>query len=203
MIRFCHAGPAILLALISIAWAPAHADEGQDVFVGYVSGRADGIDYSLYTHLCHAFVVADADGRLRPNPHVPDREFARRAHQNDVRVLLSLGGWGWDAQFAQMVLDPDAEDRYVRSVLELVDEADYDGIDLDWEYPDSREEMPGYERLTAKLRSGLDTLEATKGRPPIRSAVPCRLRRWPPPPTHEPWRGSRTISSLPVSTGST
>ena len=135
-----------------------------DVFVGYVNGSAERVNYALYTHLCHAFVVADADGSLRPNKEVPSPRFAQEAHAHGVKLLLSLGGWGWDAQFAAMVLDPEAESRYVESVLRLVDESDYDGIDLDWEYPDSREEIPGFERLTRRFRAGLDELQSRKGR---------------------------------------
>ena len=60
-----------------------------------------------------------------------------KAHQAGVKVLVSLGGWGWDRQFAAIVSKPPAEDRYFKSVMAIVDENDYDGIDLDWEYPDT------------------------------------------------------------------
>jgi chitinase len=147
------------------ATKPASDVPVSDVFVGYVNGRASNLEYELYTHLCHAFVVADEDGRLRPNKNVPDAAFAAEAHRHGVQVLLSVGGWGWDAQFAAIVLDREAETHFVQSVLQLVDEADYDGIDLDWEYPDSREEVPGFERLTRRLRTGLNAIAERKGRP--------------------------------------
>ncbi len=145
--------------------APPATIPASDVFVGYVDGRANDLNYPLYTHLCHAFVVADAHGKILPRTSVPDAPFVAEAHRHGVRVLLSLGGWGWDAQFAAIVLDREAEARYVDAVLLLVDQNDYDGIDLDWEYPDSREEVPGFERLTRRLRAGLDGLATRKGRP--------------------------------------
>ena len=80
-------------------------------------------------------------------------------------MLVSLGGWGWDKQFASIVSKPDAEDRYVKSVLAIVDENDYDGIDLDWEYPDTEKEVVGFERLTRRFRKELDAIGARKGRP--------------------------------------
>jgi chitinase len=144
---------------------PAQDVPAQEVFVGYVNGRASDLNYALYTHLCHAFVVAGEDGALRPDTNVPDAAFAAEAHRHGVRVLLSLGGWGWDSQFAAIVLDREAETRLVDAVLKLVEQSDYDGIDLDWEYPDSREEIPGFERMTRRLRAGLDDLAARKGRP--------------------------------------
>lgn len=143
---------------------PGDAGPGK-VFVGYLYGSLQGLDLRLYTHLCHAFIVADEDGRVRPGRGVPDPDLARRAHEAGVQMLISLGGWGWDRQFAAIVADPSAEDRYVEAVLKLVDEADYDGLDLDWEYPDTEAEVVGFERLTRRLRAGLDAIAEAKGRP--------------------------------------
>jgi len=144
------------------------ADEGEmanaKVFVGYVYRRPEKINFSLYTHLCHAFVVADEAGVIRPNRSCPSNELVADAHAARVRVLLSLGGWGWDKQFAAIVSKPEAEDRYVKSIMEMVDEFDYDGIDLDWEYPDTQEEVIGFERLCRRFRRHLDELGTKKGR---------------------------------------
>ena len=65
------------------------------VFVGYVYRRPEKINFGLYTHLCHAFVVADEAGVIRPNRSCPSKELVADAHAASVRVLLSLGGWGW------------------------------------------------------------------------------------------------------------
>ena len=48
--------------------------------------------------------------------------------------------------------------------MEIVDQFDYDGIDFDWEYPDTKEEVPGFERLTRRFRKELDELGKKKGR---------------------------------------
>ena len=143
-------------------------DKSSDkVFVGYLYGQPRGVNFRLYTHLCHAFLVADGDGSLRKSKTVPSRELTSSAHKAGVRVLLSLGGWGWDRQFASIVSEPEAEERYVKSVLAIVDEYDYDGIDLDWEYPDNKQEVVGFERLARRLRKEIDTVGTTKGRPMV------------------------------------
>jgi chitinase len=137
------------------------------VFVGYLYGQARNINFRLYTHLCHAFVTADAEGHVQESRNVPSRELTGEAHEAGVKVLLSLGGWGWDEQFASIVSRPEAEDRYVRSVIDIVEGADYDGIDLDWEYPDTEQEVVGFERLCRRFRKGLDGIGAKKGRPMV------------------------------------
>ena len=149
------------------AWA-APGDKPKDkVFVGYLFGQPRDIHFPLYTHICHAFLVADGEGKVRPGRNVPSRELTSKAHQAGVKVLVSLGGWGWDKQFASIVSKPEAEDRYVKSVMAIVDENDYDGIDLDWEYPDTEHEVIGFERLTRRFRKELDALGARKGRPMV------------------------------------
>lgn len=140
-------------------------DAGNDkVFVGYLYRQPEKINFGLYTHLCHAFVVADEDGTIRQSRTCPNRELVTDAHKAGVKVLLSLGGWGWDKQFAAIVSKPEAEQRYVKSVMAMVEEYDYDGIDLDWEYPDAREEVIGFERLSRGFRKQLDELGQKKGR---------------------------------------
>jgi chitinase len=143
----------------------AFSQEGTNkVFVGYVYRPPSNINFKLYTHLCHAFVTADENGVVRSNRNVPSRELTGEAHRAGVKVLLSLGGWGWDKQFAAMVSKPEAEDRYVKAVLAMVDTFDYDGIDVDWEYPDTAEEIAGFERLAKRLRKELDQLGGKKKR---------------------------------------
>ena len=153
-------------AWLALATAPAPAQEPgrEKVFVGYLYGPPKKPNYSLYTHICHAFVTAGPDGRLNPGRSVPSRELAAEAHAAGVKVLLSLGGWGWDEQFRAIVADPEAEARYVNAVMKLVEEFDYDGIDLDWEYPDDPREIPGFERMTRTFRRRLDDLGAANGR---------------------------------------
>ena len=158
---------AALLAVLSASShsSAAPGDGAKDkVFVGYAYGEPRAINFRLYTHLCHAFLVADGEGNVRPRRNVPSRELTESAHKAGVKVILSLGGWGWDRQFASIVAKPESEDRYVKSVMTIVDQNDYDGIDLDWEYPDTQKEIAGFERLTRRLRQQVDALGQTKKR---------------------------------------
>ncbi|HEV8543685.1 MAG TPA: glycoside hydrolase family 18 protein, partial [Verrucomicrobiae bacterium] len=164
---------AIILALaLSSFLAPLAFGQGgtseeqkpEKVFVAYVYRPPRNLNFSLYTHLCHAFITADENGIVRTNANVPSRTLVADAHKNGVKVLLSLGGWGWDKQFASIVSQPEAEDRYVHSVLSLVDTFEYDGIDLDWEYPDTRKEVEGFRRLFGAFRAELTAIGVKKNR---------------------------------------
>jgi len=162
-------GLSLAMALVAgfagrTSQAQTKVTDAGKVLVGYVYRRPEKINFRLYTHLCHAFVVADEDGQLRPSRTCPSRELALDAHQAHVQILLSLGGWGWDKQFASIVSRPETLDRYVTSVLKLVEDYDYDGLDLDWEYPDTQEEIAGFERLSRLFRKQLDELGQKKGR---------------------------------------
>src|SRR5262245_22421522 len=134
---FFLAAAAAALTVSAHAFVLPPAKTKQKVFVGYLFGSPRHVNFKLYTHLCHAFLVADKEGNVRTNRNVPSRDLTTKAHQAGVKVLLSLGGWGWDTQFASIVSKLEFEDRYFKSVMAIVKDNDYDGIDLDWEYPDN------------------------------------------------------------------
>ena len=170
----------VAFSTLDFALSETKADEPDKVFVGYVYQQPQKINFQLYTHLCHAFVVADEDGKIRPSKTCPNRQLVTDAHKAGVKVLISLGGWGWDKQFTAIVSKAEAEDRYVKAVIAIVDEYDYDGIDLDWEYPNTKEKVAGFERLCRRFRKELDDLGKKKERHLIQtmaaSAGPSTLK---------------------------
>jgi chitinase len=73
---------AMLLAgLMSerLALAQVKSGNSNKVFVGYVYRRPQKVNFGLYTHLCHAFVVADRDGKIRPSQSCPSRDLVAAA----------------------------------------------------------------------------------------------------------------------------
>ena len=97
-----------------------------------------------------------------------------------VKVLISLGGWTWSRGFTEAARPENREafvasciDAYIRGNLPVVDGAGgpgaaagvFDGIDIDWEYPNacglacgSAEDRTNYTALLAEFRRQLDAV---------------------------------------------
>jgi len=56
--------------------------------------------------------------------------------EKGIRVTLAIGGWGADG-FSQGVRTKEARETLINSIMETLRKHQFDGIDLDWEYPTS------------------------------------------------------------------
>ena len=92
--------------------------------------------------------------------------------------VLSVGGWGADG-FSDACLTEEGRTRLAESLLQLMDDCGFVGIDVDWEYPGvsgtgivSRpEDVENWYALLSLLREGLDAREALHGREYILSVA--------------------------------
>ena len=53
------------------------------------------------------------------------------------KVLLAIGGWNDSRgeKYSKMVSDPEARMKFTEHVVEFIKDNNFDGLDLDWEYP--------------------------------------------------------------------
>ena len=127
----------------------AHAlDQLNYSFALIKDGKADG---------SHWMGLKKVQSFLKRNPHVDG--------------VLSIGGWGADG-FSDACLTEEGCKSLADSLLTLMDDCGFVGIDVDWEYPGvpgtgivSREEdVENWYAFLTLLREGLDAREALHGR---------------------------------------
>ncbi len=54
-----------------------------------------------------------------------------------LSVLVSVGGWTQSGNFHDVAATQEARDRFAASVIQYIRTYDFDGVDIDWEYPGS------------------------------------------------------------------
>ncbi len=122
--------------------------------VGYVTEASvpAAIPYDKLTHINYAFLLPNPDGTFEPLANGERlKEIVERAHQPGVKVLISIGGWGWDEQFEAMAASPEARATFVRGAIAFANEYQLDGVDVDWEYPDAGESARNFSALMHAL----------------------------------------------------
>lgn len=68
------------------------------------------------------------------------RRFTNLKRQNpDLKTLVAIGGWNEGSiKYSKMAADASARARFVDSVVAFLAKYNFDGLDMDWEYPGSR-----------------------------------------------------------------
>lgn len=97
--------------------------------------------------------------------HVPGTSLVDRAHENGVKVFVSIGGWTLSQHFSPIAASPEKRRRFANSCAQMVRTYDLDGIDIDWEYPGFRSNGGGpndrqnFTLLLREIRDSLNALE--------------------------------------------
>lgn len=57
--------------------------------------------------------------------------------KHGIKVTLALGGWNDSKgdKYSRLVNSPAARARFIEDVIAFIEKHDFDGLDLDWEYP--------------------------------------------------------------------
>ena len=100
-------------------------------------------DVRCFTHINAGHVrfvnKKTGDGGLEidaPGPDYMRRLAAYKTSYPELKLLLFIGGWGKNADgFSEMAKDPDKRALFCSECVRLCEEYNFDGVDLDWEYP--------------------------------------------------------------------
>lgn len=123
----------------------------------------------LCTHLIYAFGGLDKENGLRPYDKYQDIEQGKffqlcvifyvyfywpdwfstggyakfnglKTYNKNLKTLLAIGGWNeGSARFSKLVDDEDKRKEFVKNVIKFLRQNNFDGLDLDWEYPAYRD----------------------------------------------------------------
>jgi chitinase len=112
---------------------------------------------SYVTHVNYAFLLPAADGSVDAIAHPQILEnLVEEARAANVKVLISVGGWGPDQEFKQLAASPETRRRFVTAVVDVVQQYHLDGADIDWEYPEAGSPSAGhFTALLQELRAQL------------------------------------------------
>ena len=116
---------------------PIPADDTSKVVVAYVTAWKEVMPVPAYmTHINYAFghVNPQSDGIVVSNEERLRRVVALKQQQPQLKVLLSIGGWG-SGHFSEMADSDSLRTAFARDCARVVKEFNLDGIDIDWEYP--------------------------------------------------------------------
>jgi len=138
------------------------------------------IQFDKLTHINYAFLLPKPDGSFEDLEH-PDKlkDLVTEAHKHDVRVLISIGGWGYDEQFETLASDPSYRAVFVQEAMRFAAQYNLDGIDIDWEYPDAGESSQNFLELMKALRTalpeGMLLTSAVVSRGPNAEGIPAEV----------------------------
>jgi chitinase len=140
----------LLLFLITMLAAPtSHAQQHPLAVIGYYAGRSTAIDSFPTRELTHIiFSFCHLQGNKLHVDNASDSTTIqklvalRQTHPN-LKVILSLGGWGGCKTCPDVFATKKGRTEFVHSVKQLTNYFHTDGIDLDWEYP-ALVNVPGY-----------------------------------------------------------
>lgn len=103
----------------------------------------EDIDAGLCTHVVYGFAVLDRD-KLTIKSHDSwadlDNKFYERVaayKKKGLKVTVAIGGWNDSAgdKYSRLVRSAASRAKFIRAVVEFIEKWDFDGLDLDWEYP--------------------------------------------------------------------
>jgi len=121
-----------------------------------------------------------------PDYHLPGTSLSHFAHLNNVKLLMSIGGWTQSIHFPAITSDPVKRATFIDDCLTICQLYNLDGIDIDWEYPTSSGEGNQLLTLLQELRIALDGLETSLNRELMITAAVSANGDY---MQHMPWQG--------------
>jgi chitinase len=121
----------------------------------------DKVDYTGLTHLNYGFaVVKDGVVTMHDTEKAPGliKDLEKRTDAANVAHMISVGGWNnsQEGVFEAATATDAGLEKLANSMVSYMAQWHFDGLDIDWEYPDTDAEKTQFTKLIQSLRSKLD-----------------------------------------------
>ena len=127
----------LIVCMFGSTFAQDKPQKNKQIVVAYVTSWSRIMpDPNMITHTNYAFghVNSSFNGIRIDNPERLKEIVALRTQSPNLKIQLSVGGWG-SGGFSEMADDDDSRNLFAKDCKRVVDEFLLDGIDIDWEYP--------------------------------------------------------------------
>ena len=126
------------------------------ISVGYINGYYDSypaasIDYKNLSYIVMSFVYPQADGSISVDSWFLNPQLVQTAHEHGVKVTVGVGGYGGSNGFGPMAADTAARSKFVKNLVSFCLQNNFDGADLDWEYPTAADRS-NFTALVSQIR---------------------------------------------------
>ncbi len=133
--------------------------------IGYYSGDLfdeplENLQTDKLTHIMYAFLIPQEDGSVLPFAKEENvRQLIKKAHNDNCKVYIAVGGWSYNnvplqPVFEEVAKTPETRKKLVESILSVVEDYGFDGVELDWEYP-TKDSANDYESFIVELNVAL------------------------------------------------
>ncbi|GAB2875521.1 hypothetical protein GCM10027180_02400 [Microbulbifer echini] len=106
--------------------------------------------------------------------------FVKSVHDDGAKAILSVGGWTLSHKVSEMMESDTARAAFIENAVTLLTDWDFDGLDLDFEYPGYTPnggrsiDKDNFTALLRELRARFDEVEAETGKNlELTAAVAC------------------------------
>ncbi|KAL3620739.1 hypothetical protein CASFOL_035651 [Castilleja foliolosa] len=167
--------PSTIFLLLMISACIIHATSQTTIKGAYYPSWAQdtitpsSINTKLFTHIYFAFLTPnsvtftlDADIKPAQALFLTNLTSTLKPH---VKTLFSVNGNS--SLFARMAANPSSRAAFIRSSIRVARRLGFDGVDLDWEYPQFTTEMDNLGHLLDEWRVEIQKEAAATGKPPL------------------------------------
>ncbi|KAJ4846783.1 hypothetical protein Tsubulata_014096 [Turnera subulata] len=131
------------------------------------------IDTTLFTHIYYAFLVpSSVTYKFEPSDSTSTllKNFTTTLHGRNppAKTLFSIGGGGeGPLLFARIASHKESRKIFITSAIEIARKYGFDGLDLDWEFPQNPKDMANLAKLFQEWRNAIEKEAKSTGRSPL------------------------------------